>query len=86
MTTVSYGSCNAVIETEVSRLGSLRQGLVSYVRADDPVHVQSLQVRHLAAQTFLLDTFHRYRRQQVNDKITSSSSFFVVYLDFCQQF
>jgi len=86
MTTVSYGSCNAVIETEVSRLGSLRQGLVSYVRADDPVHVQSLQVRHLAAQTFLLDTFHRYRRQQVNDKITSSSSFFVVYLDFCQRF
>jgi len=57
-----------VVETEVSRLGRVRQGPVSDVRPDDSVHVQSVQVGHLSAETLFLDAFHRHRRQQVNDE------------------
>jgi len=65
-----------VVETEVSRLGRVRQGPVSDVRPDDSVHVQSVQVGHLSAEAFLLDAFHRHRRQQVNDELYS------LYFDF----
>jgi len=58
-----------VVDAEMSRFGSIRQGLVSDVRADDSVHVQSLQVSYFSAEALLLDTFHCHSRQQVTDTV-----------------
>ena len=70
MSLSNAGRVLCVVESEMSRLGRVQQGLVSDVRADDSFHVQSLQVGRLSTQTLLLDTFHRHRRQQVNYEIS----------------
>ena len=58
-----------VCEAEMSRFGSVQQGLVSDIRTNDSVHVQSLQIRYLSAETLLVDTLHRHRWQQVIEEV-----------------
>ena len=59
-----------VVDVEMPRLCRLRQGLVSDIRTNNPVDVQSVQVGHLSVETLFMDTLHCHRRQQVSDENT----------------